>query len=66
MDVRYLVPEPILMTGPNNHAGFLNMLEKLALFVIQDFRRRQKSGDVNCAGLDLPMPQKGLHRGHSF
>jgi hypothetical protein len=54
------------MTGLNNPAGFLNMLEKSAPFVIQDFRRRQKSGDANCAGLDLPMPQKGLHRGHSF
>jgi hypothetical protein len=66
MDVRYLVPEQILMIGLNNHAGFLNMLEKLALFVIQDFRHQHKSGGANCAGLGLPMPQKGLHRGHSF
>jgi hypothetical protein len=66
MDVHYLVPEPTLMTGPNNPADFLNMLEKLAPFVIQDFRRRHKSGGANCAGLDRPMPQKGLHRGRCF
>ena len=66
MDAHDLVPEPTLTTGPNNPAGFLNMLEKLAPFVIQDFRRRQKSGDENCAGLDQPMLQKGLRRGHSF